>query len=261
MGNSRVKDRFGLALDGKQVIALGLGVTVLVASVFVLGMNLGRRSVVAAAVLAAPKDPLARLDEPLPVRDDGVDLKAHQALTDARPIDKTLPVPQVKATTVSIAPPAAVAPVAPVVAPAPVPEDRPAAAQTPAPTSTTPVAAPRAPAPRPEKVASTRTEKSAAARAQKSVAARKEKSATSVATPPRKGSYAIQIASLSTRAEAERVAKQNAARHPRIVQADVPGKGHVYRVLVGSYESQDSAKRQLAVLTRTGVKGLVTAVR
>ena len=43
MGNSRVKDRFGLALDGKQVIALGVGVTVLVASVFVLGMNLPRR--------------------------------------------------------------------------------------------------------------------------------------------------------------------------------------------------------------------------
>src|SRR5512133_3870809 len=88
MGNNRVKNRFELALDAKQVVALTVGVTVLVVGVFVLGMNLGRRSMIAASPIAAPKDPLARLDEPLPVRDDTVELKAHQALTDARSIDK-----------------------------------------------------------------------------------------------------------------------------------------------------------------------------
>ncbi len=257
MGNSRVKDRFALALDGKQVLALGVGVAVLVGSVFVLGMNLGRRSVVAAAVLAAPKDPLARLDEPLPVRDDSVDLKAHQALTDARPIDKTRPVPQVKATTVSIAPPAA--PVAPVVTPAPREERTPTSAPREEHASTSsppPDAAAAAGSARP---ATPRAEKTA--RPEKVAVARPAKKQAPVAAPTRKGAYAIQIASLSTRGEAERVAKQNSPRHPRIVQADVPGKGRVYRVVVGSYDSQDSAKRQLAVLTRTGVTGIVTAVR
>jgi hypothetical protein len=235
MGNSRVKDRFALALDGRQVIALGLGVTVIVAGALVLGMNLGRRSMVAAAAaIAAPKDPLARLDEPLPLRDDAVELKAHQALTDARPIDKTLPVPQVKATTVAIAP--APAPVA--AASGVVREERvvpPTGAQ-----------APRAGAPRAERGA---------------VAPRVEKSAAPAAAPARKGAYAIQIASLPTRGDAEKVARQNASRGPRIVQADVPGKGRYYRVLVGSFDTQDSARRQLAVLTRSGVKGIVTPVR
>jgi septal ring-binding cell division protein DamX len=226
MGNSRVKDRFALALDGKQVIALGLGVTVIVVGALVLGLNLGRRSMVAAAAaIAAPKDPLARLDEPLQVRDDAVELKAHQALTDTRPIDKTLPVPKVKATTVSIAPPPAPAIAAPGVAR----EER-------------ALAAPPAP---PARAAVTRPEKSAAA----------------AAAPARRGAYAIQIASLPTRGDAERFARQNASRSPRIVQADVPGKGRYYRVLVGSFDTQDAAKRQLAVLTRSGVSGIVTAAR
>lgn len=224
MGNSRVKDRFALALEGKQVLALAVGVTVLVAGVFVLGLNLGRRSVVTAAVIAAPRDPLAHLDEPLPVRDDAVELKAHQALTDTRPIDKSLPVPQVKATTVAITPHAAVLP-APTAVAAPVREERVVASPPPLPTR-------RAPA-----------------RAEK------------VAAPAKRGHYAIQIASLAKRSEAERVAKQNGSRSPRIVEAEIPGKGRHYRVLVGSYETQDAAKRQLAVLTRSGLKGIVTAVR
>lgn len=225
MGNSRVKDRFGVALDGKQVLAFGIGVTVLVAGVFVLGMNLGKRSVVT-AVIAAPRDPLAHLDEPLPVREDTVELKAHQALTDARSIDKSLPVPQMKATTVAIAhPPEPALPDAPVLTPAPR-EERVAAP---------PAAAPARPAaPRPDK---------------------------KVAAPVKRGAYAIQVASLTKRSEAEKIAKQYGKRSPRIVEANVPGKGHCFRVLLGSYETQDAAKRQLATLSRAGVKGMVTAVR
>jgi cell division protein FtsN len=66
---------------------------------------------------------------------------------------------------------------------------------------------------------------------------------------------------MPTREDAERIAKKHAARHPRIVSADVPGKGRWYRVVIGAYATQEAAKRQLAALTRVGVSGIVTTVR
>jgi septal ring-binding cell division protein DamX len=246
MGHNRVKNRFELALDAKQAVALVVGVTVLVGGVFVLGMNLGRRSMIAVAPIAAPKDPLARLDEPLPVPapvpEETVELKAHQALTDARPIDKALPVPQVKVATVAITPPAAS-----------VHHDYPDRMS----------ALPdREGSVRPERSARGAESKGGGAKSKGVLPESKAASAKSKgAGAERKGAYTIQIASLQNRSDAEKVAKKNGARNPRIVAADVPGKGRCYRVVVGSFPSQDAAKRQLATLTRAGVQGIVTAVR
>ncbi len=69
------------------------------------------------------------------------------------------------------------------------------------------------------------------------------------------------MASLQKRTDAERVAHRHSARHPRIVQAEVPGKGRYYRVLLGTFDTPEAAKRALAALTRSGVHGIVTAVR
>jgi cell division protein FtsN len=66
---------------------------------------------------------------------------------------------------------------------------------------------------------------------------------------------------MQRREDAERIARKHASRGPRIVTADLPGKGRWYRVVIGSFESHEAAKRQLAVLSRAGVPGIVTAVR
>jgi cell division septation protein DedD len=76
-----------------------------------------------------------------------------------------------------------------------------------------------------------------------------------------KGGYTIQIASSTTRGDAERIVRQLSGRQARIVVADVPGKGRRYRVQVGSYPSQEAAKRQLPQLSREGLNGIVTALR
>jgi hypothetical protein len=107
MGNSRVKESFELALDARQVIAVLLASLVILGAVFVLGVSVGRQSRTAepAQPLVAPRDPLARLDEPLPTREESPpELKAHQALTDPRAIEKTLPAPAVRPTAVAVAP-------------------------------------------------------------------------------------------------------------------------------------------------------------
>ncbi len=256
MANSRVKERFELAMDARQVVAVLLGSLVILGGVFVLGITVGRQQTPAAAAtatIAAPKDALAHLDdamapkaeEPAPV------LKAHQALTDGRAIEKTMPVPQVKTTTVSIAAQSttAVAPPAtdPVIQP-PAPE---------------PAVAPAVPAATPAKEAAPSRAPAVAASGASRKAAEKAKPAQHPARAEgaRKGTYTIQVASVPRRADAERLAKKLSDQHPRIVTADIPGKGRWYRVLVGSYESQDAAKRQATSLTRSGVHGIVTAMR
>jgi cell division protein FtsN len=248
MGNSRVKERFELALDAKQVMAVLLGSLVILGGVFILGVSVGRQASAARApVISAPKDPLARLDEPIAPRDEAPPvLKAHQALTDPRSIDKTLPVPAVRA--VAATPPAAPAPVpvaavrpAPPATPAPAPDPKVA---TPAPKVATPAPKVATPAPK------------VAAPAPKAAAAKPE----SVGAM-RGGAYAIQVGSMPTREDAERFARKHAGRHPRIVSADLPGKGRWYRVVIGDYATQEAAKRQLATLTRAGISGIVTLVR
>ncbi len=241
MANSRVKERFELAMDARQVIAVLVGSLVILGGVFVLGITVGRQQAPAAptAAAVAPRDALARLDDPLPAREEPPPvLKAHQALTDGRAIEKALPVPQVKTTTVAIAP---AGPVAPPVPPAsdPViqPIPAPAAAAVAVRAATSPaVASPSASA------GATRRDSRHDAKA-------------------RQGAYTVQVASVPHRADAERLARRLAGRNPRVVAAEIPGKGRWYRVLVGSFDTQDAARRQVAALGRSGVHGIVTAMR
>ncbi len=270
MGNSRVKERFELAMDAKQVIAVLVGSLVILGGVFVLGITVGRQQSpppAAATTIAAPKDALARLDEPIASHEEPApELKAHQALTDTRSMDKSLPVPSPKTTTVAITapPPGPVTPAAtdPVIqappAPAPAPAAE-AAAQPPAPAVAAGVdTAKQAPAASPKPA---HAPHSNAPFAKKLAAKAKPASNQAHAAAGAKRAYTIQVASVAHRADAERLAKKLSSRHPRIVSADVPGKGRYYRVLVGSYDSADAAKRQAASLTRSGVHGIVTAMR
>lgn len=245
--NTRLKQqRFELALNLPQacgIVVVGLAV---VASAFYLGTSVGRWSASRSAGPApAPRDALARLDEPIAREEAPPELKAHQVLTDSRPLDAAMPVaarassapqadrgkggsgevdpvlpPQIAQGGNATAPAAAPASPAPVATAAPTP----AVAQRPA-----PPARPAAPA------------------------------AAAYAAPA--GRYTIQVGSSPHREEAEKLARRHAARHAHVVAADVPGKGRWYRVQLGSYDSREAARHQLATLARAGVQGIVTQAR
>jgi cell division septation protein DedD len=255
--NSRVRSqRFELSLDVKQVAALLLAALVILGGVFVLGVSAGRQAALRAAA-PAPADTLARLDDPLPVttREEPPSLTAHDALVSARPLDKTLPVPAVKTAQpggsafgadarLRERPPAS--PTSESGAPPPTPPTLTAIAPvTPTPTAPSTTAATPT-------LTATATDDSV--RPERRPAARAE---VEGAGP----SFTIQVASTPRRGEAEHLAKKLAARKPRIVEADVPGKGRWYRVQIGAYGSRDAAARQLTLLARAGVHGFVTGGR
>jgi cell division protein FtsN len=76
------------------------------------------------------------------------------------------------------------------------------------------------------------------------------------------GAYTVQLGAAQDRAEAERLAARFKAWSPRIEAADVAGKGRVFRVRVGSFDTRDAAARYLADVAReTGAKGWVTPSR
>ncbi len=215
--NSRVRsERFALSLDTGQVTVVVLGALVLLGGAFALGMTAGHQAAAARAAPSATRAALERLDEPLTTREEPPpELKATQALTDARSIEKLIPV-AVKAKP-------SPRPIAPRTASA-APTSTSTSTPTPTPTST-----------------STSTSTGSAQHL--------------------KAAYTIQIASSTTRGDAERIVRQLSGRQASIVVADVPGKGRRYRVQVGSYPSQEAAKRQLPQLSREGLHGIVTALR
>ena len=82
---NRVRERFELSLDGRQVASVIVGALVILAGVFVLGLNVGRQ--IGGQRDAAPRhasDPLAALDAPSPKSDAGEPpprLSYHETLT------------------------------------------------------------------------------------------------------------------------------------------------------------------------------------
>jgi cell division septation protein DedD len=206
------RERVDLSLDGRQIASVVVGALVLLAVVFVLGLNVGRQ--IAARQAEAARTPsLEALDRaPLAAPTPAVPASAltfHETLTKERPpappVPKDAPQP-----------------------PEPTPAQLAAAAPAPAPSAPPAAAPPPAPA----------------------------------AAAPAAGVYTIQLGATQDRTEAERLAARFRSYSPRIEPADVTGKGRVYRVRVGSFDTRDAAARYLADVSReTGAKGWVTAAR
>jgi cell division septation protein DedD len=80
----------------------------------------------------------------------------------------------------------------------------------------------------------------------------------SLPAPAPAGRFAVQVAATPSEAEARRIAERYRAEGGRAVRADLPGKGPVWRVKVGSFATRAEAERRLEALRRDGVKGFVT---
>jgi len=245
--NNRVRRRFELSLDGKQVASIVVGALVVLGAVFVLGLSVGRQLAPRAAPPPRPENPLAALDRP-PVpppvpRQKEQKLSAHELLTKGQGDAPIAEPPPVRAEPGGSATGTALnsLPPAPPEKPGPAPREEPAPKK--------PAASARAgalPPPQPA-TRSTRQDAVAAAVARVSGASQAE------------DRFSVQIAATQSEAEAQRIQKRHAAEGARIAVAEVPGKGTWYRVRVGAYETRAEAERRRAALAQKGVKGFVAA--
>jgi len=237
--NSKIRDRFELSLDGRQVAATVVGALVLLGGVFVLGLNVGRQSA-AAPPPPKPENPLAALDQPPrgaePRAAKEPRLSYHDALTKGPPEAAPLPEPRPS--------------------PSSPPSGRPAEPAAAAPVAATPREAAREPAP----VTPAPRDPVAAAVA-KVQALQPRPPAPPAAAAEGGGRFAVQVGASQSEAEARRLAKRHEAEGARVVAADLPGKGRVYRVKVGAFATRAEAERLLGDLARRGVKGFVTDAR
>jgi cell division septation protein DedD len=221
--NPRSRERFDLSLDGRQIASVVVGAIVVLAVVFVLGLNVGKQ--LARSEVRPPSsggDALAALDQAPPgpgVREEA--LTYHDRLVKERPAAApavpAVPPEAAPQPPAAVAPPAA-APIAPPAAePAPEPAARPAAAEPP-------------PAP-------------PADSAERAVPA---------------GEWCVQVGASNDRSESERIAARFERFAPRIETALVQGKTW-YRVRVGAFATKSAAEKYLKDLSReTGAKGYVT---
>jgi DedD protein len=234
--NARVREKFELSLDGRQIASIVVGALVILGVVFVLGLNVGRQ-IATRQVDAARAGDLEALDRPPSTPSPGVDdasLTFHDRLVKQKPA-ATPPV-----TAAAVSTPAAPPPSAPQSAPTTPP---PAVVQA---ASTPPAAAPAPAAP-----------------ATKPPEEKAEVQARAAKPPPAgTGAFTIQIGATQQRPEADRIAARYRSLRPRVEAADVQGKGRWYRVRVGSFETREAAERYRKDVAReTGVPGFVTASR
>jgi len=281
-GNRPAREKFEFSLDARQVAGVILGSLGALGLAFFLGHSLGQRvaerpTAVARpnAPVAPPSDPLAALDQ-APRPDGGepaAPLSFHEALTSARPPpDRLPPAPKAQAAPAPSTEPAK----APAAAPAPAPRTAPAspspvAAATVAPSGPIAPTGPSGPPPpavspatTPPAVGSEGTTAVAPKASAAAPATPASKAAPKPAPPPRgtsgKGAWVVQVGATQERFEADRIAARFASRGARVLVADVPGKGRVYRVRIGSFETREAADRYLRDLERTtGAKGFVAS--
>ncbi len=237
--NARVREKYELSLDGRQIASIVVGALVILGVVFVLGLNVGRQ-IATRQVDAAHAGDLEALDRPPSTPSPSVDdasLTFHDRLVKQKP-PTTPPVTAAPASASSANPPAPPSPAPRTVTASASPAELPSAASTPTPTRTVTSAPAPAPAPR----------------------APEEKPATAKAVAS--GAFTIQIGATQQRAEADRIAARFRSLRPRVEAADVQGKGRWYRVRVGSFETREAAERYRKDVAReTGVPGFVTADR
>lgn len=231
--NSRVRrQRSGLALGATRAVALLAVALAMLGGAFLLGVSVGHQA--AAVVPATPVATRAALDhlDDLPaMRDEAAPvLKAPQVLTDTRPIEKAMPLAPAK-----LVPPA-------IATSSPPPPS--ASASTSTHKNATAAAAGRLPG-------------GASPSPRDGEEGAEERGSPTGSPPDHRGAFAIQVASSASRADAERFAARLAGKAPRVVAAEVPGKGRWYRVQLGSYPTQELARKALPELARAGLRGLV----
>lgn len=219
----KLKEKYELSLDTRQIMSLTLVGLIALGGVFVLGVAVGKK-LQADDKVTQPVDLLTQLDA-----------KSEPKLTYQDELTKETPRPPKPA---PAPPPEPVKPAEVVEAPKPPPPTPPELKEEPVPTRTAPPAEHDA-----------GDLKAAIARAQLPVEA----------TPD--GSWTLQLSAYQDKAEADRFASDLRGKGyaPYVVEAQVAGKGTWYRVRMGRFPSKDAAGRYLTDFQReTQISAFVT---
>lgn len=265
----RMKEKFDVSLDNRQIVSLLIAGIIVMGAVFVLGVVVGKNLAGNAQTAGAP-DLLSALDanaqalqevqkEPPLTFQDELTRKAAEPVA---PPPAPKPAPK----------PAPAKPVA--VAPTPAPAEKPApaaeaaeevasnaaddelaalAAKPPPAAPAAPVA--KAPAPAPAPAGKVEQEPTPTRTATPPTGSLKEAIARATQPPTeavKGGAFTLQISAFQSREEADRFAARLRDRGyaPYILAAEVPNKGTWYRVRMGSFPSKDAASRYLADFKR-----------
>jgi len=272
----RMREKYDLSLDSRQVVSLLIGGIVVLGAVFVLGVLVGKKLAGTPRADHAP-DLLTALDH----KSDALErARAAPPLTFQEELTKpaTTPPAAVRAPAVSAPVTTATAstaashpPSAPATVSAPTP-----AASAPAATATKPGAQARAAAVPVTTVATTEAKPEPEKKAEPAKTAPAEsvptRSTPAAAHPAPKvpdatsatGAFTLQLGASPNRDDAERQASRLREKGyaPYIVTAEVPGKGTWYRVRMGSFPTKDAATRYLQDFKReTQAEAFVASTR
>ena len=218
----RLKEKYELSLDNRQIVSITVASLVVLGSVFMLGVVVGKKlSAETAALQDQPKDLLGQLDR----KTDALEtVKADAALTFQDELTRKAPTLEpVKL------PDAAVAPVAELKTPLP---------ETP---KVEPVA--------------TRTVDGGGL---KEAFGKAQRPPTETAAD---GAWTVQLSAYQDRGEADRFAAglRDKGYAPYIVEASIPGKGTWFRVRMGRFATKDAASRYMDDFRReTAMNAIVT---
>jgi cell division protein FtsN len=242
---NRLHEKLVLSLDGRQVASITLVSLAALGAAFIAGLRVGRDLAHRPATAVALADPLAALDaSPIhldPARDEPTPnptLSYHEELTKERPRllepvrrdpePAPPPPPKISVSLETAPPPPKTAPEPPKVAPAEQPR----------------ITVPE-PAPDPLGAALARV-----------------RAASSAVVSPEATGFTIQVGATQDGAEAKRLAERFRGHDPRVVSADLPGRGRWYRVRLGHFESREAATRYLRGLAAgTAAKAMVVSAR
>jgi DedD protein len=255
----RMKDKFDLSLDSRQIVSLLVAGMVVLGAVFVLGVVVGKK-LSEADRAAQSHDLLTALDEKAAAMQKVAEeppLTFQKTLTEKAPPEPPKAAAPVK---VAEAPKPAPAP-----APTPVAEAPKPPPPAPAPVADEPKPVVVADAPKgtvPQTPVATRT---APAEAREPA---RPKSVKLAVPPPRapmpsaapKTGWTLQLHASQDKADADRFAASMREKGyaPYLVDAEVPGRGTWHRVRLGSFPSKDAAAKYLADFKReTGVDAFV----
>jgi cell division septation protein DedD len=232
----RMKERFDLSLDNRQVGSLLIGGIVVLGAVFVLGVVVGKK--------LAGNEETRQADDIL----SALDRKADQAAPSAE-----VPLTFQEELTRKQAEPVATPEPKPSAAP---PISPPAVAASPEPAAESPDE-PVAPERPKLSIGEGKVEQAVVpTRAAEREGGLSDAFARVAARPPAEavkgGAFTLQLSASQSRDEADRFAKRLRDRGyaPYIVKAEVAGKGTWYRVRMGSFPSKEAAQRYLADFKR-----------
>lgn len=238
----RMKEKYELSIDNRQIVSMTVGGLIVVSAVFALGVVVGKKLAAEDPAAHAAPDLLSALDQRAAAMDSMQ--KKDASLTFQDELTKR-PEPMIEAKPIEAPKPVAVAVAEPKPEPVVVPQKPFEVPVVEAKTEAVP----------------TRINEDAGALRDAIARAQKPERAEPKPETAHDGNFTLQLSAFQDRGEADRFAAnlRDKGYAPFIVEATLPAKGTWYRVRMGRFPTRDAAGRYLADFKReTSIDAIVT---